>query len=91
MAIAGSVGFTVDLGDALACFSESASRVVLSVAAEGVDDVFERAARSEVPATLLGEAGGTVLAADGTFRVELDAASRAWRDAIPSIMSGARA
>jgi hypothetical protein len=44
-----------------------------------------------VPATLLGEAGGTVLEADSAFRVELDTASRAWRDAIPSIMSGARA
>jgi phosphoribosylformylglycinamidine synthase len=91
MAIAGSVGFSVELGDALACFSESASRVVVSVAAEGVDDVFERASRAQVPVTLLGEAGGGVLAADGAFRVELDAATRAWREAIPSIMSGARA
>src|SRR5262249_36601601 len=53
MAIAGSVGFSVELGDALACFSESASRVVVSVAAEGVDDVFERASRAHVPVTLL--------------------------------------
>ncbi|HEY7440089.1 MAG TPA: phosphoribosylformylglycinamidine synthase subunit PurL [Acidimicrobiia bacterium] len=91
MAIAGSVGFVVDLGDPLGCFSESASRVVVSVAPEGVDDIFAAAARAGVPATLLGEAGGTVLDADSAFRVELDVVSRTWRDAIPSIMSGARA
>jgi phosphoribosylformylglycinamidine synthase len=86
MAIAGEAGFTVAIGDALACFSESASRVVLSVAVDRVDAVLERAAAASVPAAVVGEAGGDELVASGAFRVGLADATRAWRDAIPSIM-----
>ena len=44
MAIAGATGFDVGIGDSLACFSESASRVVLGVPSARVDEVVGRAA-----------------------------------------------
>jgi phosphoribosylformylglycinamidine synthase len=86
MAIAGGTGFAVDIGDALACFSESASRVVLSVAPDRADAVLARADRAGVPVATIGTAGGDELVASGSFRVPVDAATHAWRDAIPSIM-----
>src|ERR1700710_953958 len=89
MAIAGSVGFRVTIGDALMCFSESASRVVLSVAPNRLNEVLGRAGSGRVPAMILGDASGSVLHADGAFSVPLADADHAWRDAIPSIMRAA--
>ncbi len=86
MAIVGETGFTVTIGDAAGCFSESASRVVLSVDPAQVDALLARAAGAGVPAAVLGDAGGDVLVAEGALRVPLAAATRAWRDAIPALM-----
>jgi phosphoribosylformylglycinamidine synthase len=94
MAIAGGVGAELDLGtvpgpvlpDALVCFSESASRVVASVALDRVAGVLGRCAAAGVKAAVVGEAGGTALEAKGAFRVTVDAAARAWRDALPAAM-----
>jgi phosphoribosylformylglycinamidine synthase len=86
MAIAGETGFAVEIGDALACFSETASRVALSVAPDRGEAVLERAAAAGVPARVVGEAGGDELVAAGAFRVAVADATTAWRDAIPSIM-----
>ena len=95
MAFAGGCGFAVDLGGVPAsagaapmspaevCFSESASRVALSVAPGGVAPVMERAAAAGVPAAVIGDAGGGRLVASGAFDVDLADAERAWRDAIP--------
>ena len=54
MAIHGGVGFEVEIGDAVACFSESTSRVVLSVAPDRVDAVIGRAAAAGVPVAVVG-------------------------------------
>jgi phosphoribosylformylglycinamidine synthase len=86
MAIAGEVGFRVAVGDARMCFSESASRVVLSVAPAQLNEVLGRASSAKVPAMVLGDAGGDELRSDGAFTVSLAAATSAWRDSIPSIM-----
>ena len=86
MAISGAIGFRVAIGDALACFSESASRVVLSVTPDRLDGVLARASAGGVPATVLGSAGGRRLVADGAFDVPLDDATHAWRDTLPTIM-----
>ncbi len=86
MAIASGVGFRVTVGDAAMCFSESASRVVLSVAPDRLNEVLGRAGSGRVPAMILGDAVGTDLHAVGVFSVTLAAADHAWRDAIPSIM-----
>ena len=88
MAINGGIGFDVDIepGDALACFSESASRVVMSVAPDRVDGLVAAAGAVGVSARVLGRSGGTRLVVDGAFSVDLEQATRAYRDAIPTIM-----
>jgi phosphoribosylformylglycinamidine (FGAM) synthase-like enzyme len=86
MAIAGHCGARVslstDLLPAVAWFSESASRVVLSVTPARVDEVLARAAGAGVPAADVGVAGGERLAS-GDFDVALADAVDAWRNAIP--------
>ncbi|MGZ4688036.1 MAG: phosphoribosylformylglycinamidine synthase subunit PurL [Acidimicrobiia bacterium] len=89
MAFAGGVGFRVAVGDARMCFSESTSRVVLSVPPGRFNEVLGRASQAKVPAMVLGDAGGTDLRSDGAFTVPLATAKHAWRDAIPSIMRAA--
>jgi phosphoribosylformylglycinamidine (FGAM) synthase-like enzyme len=87
MAIDGETGFQVTLPHgprAAACFSESASRVVLSVSPELVDTVLARAGAAGVPAWRLGDAGGGRLVAEGAFDVALTDAATAWHDAIPN-------
>ncbi len=89
MAIEGDVGFEVSVGGALACFSESTSRVVLSVDPAQVTEVIARAEAAGVPAAVIGAAGGERVTAEGAFDVPLADAARAWRDAIPNAV-GAR-
>jgi phosphoribosylformylglycinamidine synthase subunit PurL len=87
MAIAGGVGFEVDdIGGATLWFSESASRVVLSVASSHLDEVVGRSEDAGVPATVLGNARGGRLVARGAFEVDLPAAAAAWRETIPDAM-----
>jgi len=86
MAIAGATGFTVAVGDALACFSESASRVVVSVSPDTSDALVARAHVNGVPAATIGIAGGDALVAEGAFDVPLGEATRAWRESIPTTM-----
>jgi len=90
MAIEGGCGFDVALGSdltpALAWFSETASRVVVSVDAAGADELVDRARAANVPAQRLGTAGGDRLAADGAFSVALVDATHAWRDALPAAL-----
>ncbi|MBK5287060.1 MAG: phosphoribosylformylglycinamidine synthase subunit PurL [Acidimicrobiia bacterium] len=90
MAINGEIGFTVALGDAVACFSESASRVVLSVSADRVDDVVTRANAANLPVAVIGQAAGSALVAEEAFTVPLADATSAYREAIPRIMDAVR-
>jgi phosphoribosylformylglycinamidine synthase subunit PurL len=94
MAIAGEVGFAVRpagglaaMVPALACFSESASRVVLSVEPARVEEVLRRAAEAGVPAAELGEAVGDRLILEGAFDVALADAATAWREALPRALA----
>lgn len=87
MAIAGEVGFDITIGDALACFSESASRVVCSLPAADVDALLERTRAAGVPAARIGTATGDRLIARDAFSVTLDDATHAWRDAIPNALA----
>ena len=95
MAIAGACGFAVAaegslaaLVPAVACFSESANRVVLAVAAGRADEVLGGAAAAGVPAAVLGTTGGARLRWTGAFDVALADAEVAWRDALPSALAG---
>lgn len=84
MAIAGGTGFEVRLADALECFAESANRVVVALAPEGVEPLMAAAAGAGVPARRLGRAGGDRLRAPGCFDVALTEAADAWRHALGS-------
>jgi phosphoribosylformylglycinamidine synthase len=84
MAIAGRTGaeLTVDT-TGVHWFSESTSRVVLSVDRASVPALLGRADAVGVAATVIGTVGGDRLRAPGAFDVALDDATAAWRDAIP--------
>ncbi|MBV8951843.1 MAG: phosphoribosylformylglycinamidine synthase subunit PurL [Actinobacteria bacterium] len=95
MAVRGGVGFRVGMrrapGEpevAAACFSESASRVVVAVEPARVDEVVTRARDGGVPAAEIGGSGGDRLVADGAFDVALSDATRAYCDAIPNALGG---
>jgi len=76
------------LNEAAALYGESASRVVLSAAADAVTGVLERAASSGVPARVIGQTGGNRLriAVDGRMTIDLaiDEAEQLWSSAIES-------
>jgi phosphoribosylformylglycinamidine synthase len=79
-------GRDAGLNRAAALFGESASRVVVSVAPDRVDDVLSRAAASGVPARIIGCTGGTALRVkvDGrtAIDVSVEEAERVWSTAI---------
>jgi phosphoribosylformylglycinamidine synthase subunit PurL len=86
LAIAGGTGVRATLEwSAIDWFSESASRVVLSVTPDAVDAVLARADAAGVPAAVVGDAVGDRLVAPA-FDVALEAAADAWRDAIPDAL-----
>ncbi|MDO8794046.1 MAG: phosphoribosylformylglycinamidine synthase subunit PurL [Vicinamibacterales bacterium] len=76
------------LNDAAALFGESASRVVVSMAADNVTRVLELAAAASVPARVIGQTGGNRLriATGGRMTIDMatDDAERAWSAAIDS-------
>ncbi|HET9771421.1 MAG TPA: AIR synthase-related protein, partial [Acidimicrobiia bacterium] len=95
MAFGGGCGFTVEasgnlaaLVPAVACFSESANRVALSVEEARVGEILDRAGAAGVPAAVIGSAGGDRLVWTGAFDVALADAETAWRDALPSALAG---
>jgi phosphoribosylformylglycinamidine synthase len=86
---------TSGFGDIAALFSESASRVVVSVAAGREDDVLALAARESVPARRIGLVGGTRIrvAIDGRRALDepLGDAENTWQTAIERFFEPARA
>ena len=87
------VGVQVDLaevaeGDAfVALFAESAARVVVSVAEEDEDRLFELAAEHGVPITSLGETRRDSLEVRGVFDVPLEELRTAWTLTLPAAMA----
>jgi phosphoribosylformylglycinamidine synthase len=77
-----------DVNDAAALFGESASRIVVSTAADDVTRVLELAAAAKVPARVIGQTGGNRLriATGGRMTIDMatDDAERAWATAIES-------
>jgi phosphoribosylformylglycinamidine (FGAM) synthase-like enzyme len=71
---------------AAALFGESASRALVSIAADAVTEVLARAAAAGVPARVIGETGGNRLriSVGGAVAIDesLDAAERVWSAAI---------
>ena len=76
------------LNDAAALFDESASRIIVSAAADDVTRVLELAAAAAVPARVIGQTGGNRLrmATGGRMTIDMatDDAERAWSTAIES-------
>ena len=76
----------IALNRAAALFGESATRVIVSTAADVVTEVLERAAAAGVPARVVGRTGGNLLriAVAGQIVVDLtvEEAERAWASAL---------
>jgi phosphoribosylformylglycinamidine synthase len=92
MAIAAEVGARVELTfdgctSAEACFAESASVVVLSVAPDRSAEIAGRAAAAGVPVQVVGVAGGERLVAKDAFDVAVADAATTWRTALPNLMA----
>ena len=88
MAVAGQCGASItppaELPVAAWCFSESASRVVVTVAADAVHGLLARAVSDGVPAVELGRSGGLRLRVDRALDVDLADATRAFRGGLPA-------
>jgi phosphoribosylformylglycinamidine synthase len=89
-AILGGHGFAVsvpgDLPSHVLLFSESASRAVVSVAAEREEALQDLAVRHAVPIVRLGETGGPRAMIDGMLEVAVDELRDAYESAIPRLM-----
>ena len=66
-------------------FSESAGRVLVSVAPERTEELLGAAATAGVPAARLGTTGGTVLAVDGIEPLPLAELRVAWEGTLPAL------
>jgi phosphoribosylformylglycinamidine synthase subunit PurL len=69
----------------VALFSESAGRVLVTVAADRVDEVLSRARDAGVPATVLGTTGGAALAVEGLPELPLATLRTAWDATLPAL------
>ncbi len=68
----------------VALFSESAGRVLVTVAAEDVDRLADLAARHDVPVTTLGTTGGDTLSVAELFDVNLLELRSTWMATLPA-------
>jgi phosphoribosylformylglycinamidine (FGAM) synthase-like enzyme len=91
-AIAGDTGFAVSLpGDVpwyVALFAESASRAIVSTAADTVSALEALAEEHQVPLFPLGEAGGPRMVFDSLFEITVDEARAVYEGAIPKFLAG---
>ncbi len=89
-AIDGGNGFAVtvanDLPGHVALFSESASRVVVTVGPEHEDRLIALASAHGVPITRLGETGGPRVVFDGMFETTVEELREIFETAIPRLM-----
>jgi phosphoribosylformylglycinamidine synthase subunit PurL len=89
-AMAGDTGFAVtlpgDLPPHVTLFSESASRVVVSVAPERAEGLEDLATDRRVPFTRIGETGGPRMVFDTLFEVTVDDARAVYEGAIPGLL-----
>ena len=89
-AIAGDTGFAVSLpADApwyISMFSESASRVVVSVDEARVPAFETLVAHANVPWLRLGETGGPRISIDGVLETTVEAAREVFESAIPALL-----
>lgn len=70
----------------LALFAESAGRVLVTVPAEGVNELLARATAYGVPAATIGRTGGDALVVEGQFEVPVADARAAWAATLPAAL-----
>ncbi|MEX0743671.1 MAG: phosphoribosylformylglycinamidine synthase subunit PurL, partial [Actinomycetota bacterium] len=91
-AIAGHTGFAVslpgDLPPHVALFAESASRAVVTIAAERASELEDLAVAMRVPISRIGETGGPRLVFDGLAEVTLEEAAAVYEEAVPKLLAG---
>ena len=91
----GGIGATVELAAAAELFSESASRIVVSVSASNEADVLARARAAGVPARRIGTTGGSRLeiAIEGRKAIDVSVgdAEQVWATALASFFKRAAA
>ena len=83
------VGVRVELDEDpfIALFSESAARVLVTVAPDDEERLFELAADHGVPITSLGQTRGDQLSVKGLFDVPLDELRTAWTATLPAALA----
>ena len=87
MAVRSGVGFSVArIADHAALFGEGPSRVVVAVTPERLANVVAMAEHAGVSVVRLGLATGDRLVVKGLLDVDLDDATRAWRDRLPAAL-----
>ncbi len=87
MAVRSGVGFNAArIHDAAELFSESPSRVVLSVPADLLQPVLNVCDEAGVPTARIGVAGGDRLTIKGLLDLSLAEATTAWRDRLPGAL-----
>ena len=91
----GGIGASIDLSAALELFSESASRIVVSVSASNEQDVLARARAAGVPARRIGTTGGSRLEISiggrKTIDVSVADAEQIWATALENFFKRAAA
>lgn len=95
-ALSGASGFDVDLGvlsleGVVALFSETASRVVVSVEPSKAERLRELAAAESVPVTFLGRTKDATMRFRGLFDIPVAEARDVYESAIPNLLSGGAA
>jgi phosphoribosylformylglycinamidine synthase len=83
-----AVGLRGALPPHVAMFSESASRVVVSVDPVRAAELEDLAGTLRVPLARLGETGGPRLVVDGVLELALAVATTAYEEAIPKLLAG---
>jgi len=89
-ALGNDVGVGVDLAAVhpdpfVALFSESAGRVLVTVAGDGEQRLLDLAARHGVPVARLGETGGDAISVTGHFDAPLSLVRDAWASTLPAV------
>jgi phosphoribosylformylglycinamidine synthase len=91
-AIAGGTGFAVtlpgDLPPVVTLFSESASRVVVSVAPQKAGQLEALAGAHGLPWFRIGETGGPRMAFDGVLDLSVAEAAAVYEEALPKLLAG---
>ncbi|HET6915676.1 MAG TPA: phosphoribosylformylglycinamidine synthase subunit PurL [Acidimicrobiales bacterium] len=89
MAVRSGVGFRVSgFADHVALFGEGPSRAVLSVAGSALERVLDLARSGDVPARVIGEAGGDRIVFEGLLDVGVEETAAAWRGSLPLALTG---